>query len=52
MQDAEIKDSISYASIDDVPGMDLITDWDTLTADYGVLTASVKNSLAYTFKYT
>lgn len=51
LQDAVTRDVIQYASIDDVPAIDAITDWDNLMVDNGPLAASVKNSVAYTFKY-
>ena len=52
LQDASLTDSVSYVSVDDVLDIDLIIDWDTLTTAGGEVAASVKNSLAYTFKYT
>ena len=51
LQDAKLNDSISYASMYEVPSIDAITDWDTLTEDCGEMSASIKNSVAYTFKY-
>lgn len=52
LQDARVEDLTNYLFIDDVLSIDALFDFDTLLVNGGEIAASVKNSLAYTFKYT
>lgn len=52
LQDARVEDLTNYLFIDDVLSVDALFDFDSLLVNGGEMSASVKNSLAYTFKYT
>ena len=52
LQDARVEDLTNYLFIDDVLSIDALFDFDSLLVNGGEMSASVKNSLAYTFKYT
>lgn len=51
LQDTELVISHTYKTMEEVSDVDAMFDWDTLATTPEVLTAQVKNSLAYTFKY-